>query len=118
MSKELGNKLHQLRSSTGFTQQEIAKQLRVDRSTYSNYERAITEPDVNTLVKLAKIFGVDANELLAGGDDFSKVAEPAGVPVYSLSKDEKSIIIRYRMLNNDEKKAVSEYIDGFQADNK
>ena len=113
MSKELGLKLHQLRSNQGFTQQEIATQLKVDRSTYSNYERAITEPDVKTLVKLAKIFGVDPNELLAEGEDFSKVAESAGLPVYSLSKDEKAIIIRYRQLNKTQQKAAMEFMESF-----
>ncbi|MBQ7386403.1 MAG: helix-turn-helix transcriptional regulator [Ruminococcus sp.] len=118
MSKELGNKLHQLRTSMDFTQQQIADQIRVDRSTYSNYERAVTEPDVKTIILLAKIFGVDPNELLAGSEDFSKVAEPASIPVYSLSKDEKSIIIRYRLLDKKQQKAISEYIDGYLSDNK
>lgn len=113
MSKELGNKLYQLRSASGFTQQQIAKQLNVDRSTYSNYERAITEPDVNTLIKLAKIFGVDVNALLASGEDFKRVADPAAVPVYSLSKEEKYLIIRYRMLSSAEKEAAAEFIDKF-----
>ncbi len=118
MSKELGNKLHQLRCSMGFTQQDIADQINVDRSTYSNYERAVTEPDVKTLVMLAKILGVDANELLASGEDFSRVAEPESIPVYSLSKDEKSIIIRYRQLNRAQQKATSDFIDELLPDNK
>lgn len=113
MSKELGNKLKVLRNNIGFTQKQIAEQLNVDRSTYSNYERAVTEPDVKTLIKLAKVFGVEVGELLSSGERLSKVAEPTGMYVYNLSKEEKSFIIRYRLLNEEQRGKTSNFIDKF-----
>lgn len=113
MSKELGKKLKELRSAMGYTQNQIAKQLNVDRSTYSNYERAVTEPDIKTLITLKRVFGVDANELLSDGDKITKVAESKGIPMYTLTRQEQDFIIRLRLLNDDQKKAAFDFINGF-----
>lgn len=113
MSRDLGNKLSYLRSQVGYTQSQIAKQLNVDRSTYSNYERAVTEPDVKTLITLAKIFGVDANELLSSERKITRVAESGAIPIYTLTKEEKNFIIRIRRLNDEQKKKTADFIDSF-----
>ncbi|MBR3988489.1 MAG: helix-turn-helix domain-containing protein [Clostridia bacterium] len=113
MSKEFGHKIYQLRSAAGFTQQQIADEINVDRSTYSNYERAITEPDLKTLKKLADIFRVDVNTLLSDNEDFSRVADKAGEPSYNLAKDEKTFLIRYRLLNSEQKKACFDFMGEF-----
>ena len=113
MSKEFGNKIYQLRSEAGFTQQQIADEINVDRSTYSNYERAITEPDLKTLKKLADIFRVDVNTLLSDDEGVSRVADKAGEPSYNLAKDEKTLLIRYRLLNYEQKKACFDFMGEF-----
>ncbi len=113
MSREFGQKIYQLRNAAGFVQQDIADAINVDRSTYSNYERAITEPDLNTLKKIAHIFDVDVNTLLADDEDFSKVAERTREPVYNLAKDEKTFLIRYRLLNKEQKKACFDFMGEF-----
>lgn len=115
MSKELGRKLKFMRSRVGFTQNQIAEQLNVDRSTYSNYERAVTEPDVKTLIKLAKIFGIDANELLSDVGEVPRVAD-IGIPIYSLKKEEKDFVIRLRLLNKEQKKKIFDIMEDFLAD--
>lgn len=112
MSKELGRKLKLLRSGMGFTQSQIAVQISVDRSTYSNYERAITEPEIKTLIMLAHIFGVDVDYLLSDEVKNTKVADSASTPIYSLKKDEQDFLIRLRLLNNKEKESVMGFING------
>ncbi|MDO4419899.1 MAG: helix-turn-helix transcriptional regulator [Ruminococcus sp.] len=116
MSKQLGNKLSFLRSRNGFTQNQIAEQINVDRSTYSNYERAVTEPDVKTIKKLAKIFGVDVNELLSYADEKPRVADGGGMAVYSLTKEEKEFLVCFRMLNGDEKQDIHSRMKKFIKD--
>lgn len=118
MSKELGRKLKFLRSRIGFTQSQISDQINVDRSTYSNYERAVTEPDVETLIKLAKIFGVDANELLSGDETVPRVADAGTTPIYSLTKEEKEFIVRFRLLNGEQKQEIFESMEGFSSSEK
>lgn len=118
MSKELGIKLKYMRSRMNFTQQQIADQLNVDRSTYSNYERAVTEPDIKTLLKLARIFDVDANELLSDTKAVARVADSGGMPVYSLTKEERSFVVTLRVLTPEQKKAVFDYMNGLKKEDK
>lgn len=118
MSKELGIKLKYMRSRMNFTQQQIADQLNVDRSTYSNYERAVTEPDIKTLLKLARIFDVDVNELLSDTKAVARVADSGGMPVYSLTKEERSFVVTLRVLTPEQKKAVFDYMNGLKKEDK
>lgn len=53
-----GEKLKLLRLAAEFTQQNIADALAVNRATYAYYELGKTMPDIPTVGKLAKIFGV------------------------------------------------------------
>jgi len=112
MSKELGEKLKFLRNKTGFTQEDIGKHLSVDRSTYSNYERAVTEPDIETLKKLAKIFAVDFNYLLSS-ERVHKVADINGIATDDLAKLEKTLIVRFRLLSDEQKKKALDFMGDF-----
>lgn len=112
MSKELGEKLKTLRSKNGFTQQHIASQLNVDRSTYSNYERAVTEPDIKTLLLLAKVFNIEVGQLLSDEKKF-RVADNGGLPTCNLEKDEKAYLLRFRCLNAEQRKMTLDFMEQF-----
>ncbi len=56
--------LKKLRLKCGFTQEKVASSLGIDRSTYSYYESGKIKPDVGTLLRLSKIYGVDYTEIL------------------------------------------------------
>ncbi len=60
----LSDKLKNLRQQKGITQEEAAKQLNVVRQTLSKWEKGTSIPDANTLMKIAKLYGVGINELL------------------------------------------------------
>jgi transcriptional regulator with XRE-family HTH domain len=47
------NRLKELRINKKLTQCEISKLLNIAQNTYSQYERGIREPDINTLIKIA-----------------------------------------------------------------
>ncbi|MBE6793564.1 MAG: helix-turn-helix transcriptional regulator [Ruminococcaceae bacterium] len=118
MAKELGEKLKQLRELSGFTQENIGKLLSVDRSTYSNYERSVTEPDVSTLKKLAKVFSVDLNFLLSSNDVPVKVSDIKGVKTYNMNPDEKKCIAAFRLLSEEQQAKTIEYMHSFIKGNK
>lgn len=59
-------RLRELRKKKGLTQEEASKRLDIARTTYSGYERGTSEPDFNTLTKLANFYDVDLNWLLDG----------------------------------------------------
>lgn len=52
------------RKLAGYTQQKAADALDVSRVTYARYETGVYEPDGNTIVKIAKLFGVTTDYLL------------------------------------------------------
>jgi transcriptional regulator with XRE-family HTH domain len=57
-------KLVAARKDTGFTQKEIARELNIPRSTLANYETGRTQPDLETLAKLADFYEVSIDWLL------------------------------------------------------
>ncbi len=54
------------RHENGLTQQQVADRLKIERSTYTYYETGKTKPDINTLIKIAKVFNVNYTKLLEG----------------------------------------------------
>ena len=56
--------LKELRKKKGFSQQELAIRLNVVRQTISKWEKGLSVPDADTLIKMAEIFEVSVNELL------------------------------------------------------
>lgn len=57
-------RLCQLREDRGITQRKLGEVLHVNDSTISRYEAGIDEPAYDTLVMIARYFGVDPNYLL------------------------------------------------------
>lgn len=53
-----------LRRKNKFSQQELAIQLNVARTTMGDYERGHTEPNIDMLVKISKLFDVKVDSLL------------------------------------------------------
>lgn len=52
------------RKEKGMTQSDVAKEMGVTDKAVSKWERDLSCPDVNSLAKLAEIFGIPVEELL------------------------------------------------------
>ncbi len=107
--------LKKLRENCGYTQQQIAEALNIDRSTYAYYESGKTTPDINTIIKLSKIFNVPYTEIFENEenctissvsdvqseeDEFSsQFGRKQNTHIYELSKKEQQIIIGFRLLS-------------------
>lgn len=66
MSRVFGIRLYSLRTNkTNYTQTQMAKLLRLERSTYTKYESGITEPSLQTLRNIKKILSITYDELLS-----------------------------------------------------
>ena len=50
------------------TQEEVASIISVTRQTVSSYESGRTQPDLETLKRLAEIYQADLNDVLYGGN--------------------------------------------------
>ena len=99
----ISSALKKFREGSGYTQQQMADALGIDRSTYAYYETGKTSPSIKTLLKIKDILNVSIEELLesehtqhrffdisSSRDDFDKI--------YELSKKEKSLVSIYRSL--------------------
>lgn len=53
-----------LRKQKGFSQEELATRLHVVRQTISKWEKNLSVPDADTLIRLAEILEVSVSELL------------------------------------------------------
>lgn len=71
----LGEKLKLYREKNNMTQKEVAEILDVEPGTISKYELGLTEPNIESIKKLAEIFNVTIDELLKDEEkfDFSKI---------------------------------------------
>lgn len=75
----LSENLKTLRKAKGLSQEELAIRLCVVRQTVSKWEKGLSVPDAELLVKLAEIFEVPVSQLLGipidPGDSSNAVAE-------------------------------------------
>lgn len=68
MFKEvLGSRLKDARTFAGLTQKEVANILKLKQPTIASYESGRTEPDIETLGKLAQLYDVSVDYLIGLG---------------------------------------------------
>jgi len=60
----IGNQLREIRKERKMTQKQLAGMLNLAKSTISQYENNINEPDLKTLMRLADLFEVSTDYLL------------------------------------------------------
>lgn len=81
------NVFKSLRTSGGYTQQEIADKLNISRSTIGMYETGAREPDYDTLELIADFFNVDIDYLLGRTDKTTTLPES----IYYLNDDAREL---------------------------
>ena len=74
---EFHDKLQQLRKQAGLTQEELAQQLFVSRTAISKWESGRGLPNIDSLMAIAKFFGITVDQLLSGEQVLSIAREDA-----------------------------------------
>ena len=59
MKEVISANLKALRSATGYTMEQVARMIGVERSAYANYESGMREMPLRLLEKAADLFGVE-----------------------------------------------------------
>ena len=101
--------LKELRESNCITQEQLARQIDVSRSTIAGYESKNREPDFDKLLALSRLFHVSVDYLLTGQQnlEFSRLTTP--------QPDEhiidRKVIKIYKSLGFEEKKDVLKYVE-------
>lgn len=65
---KLAERLRELRTQRSWRQREVAEKVFVERTSYVNYETGRTRPELDTLVRLARLFEVTVDYLLGESD--------------------------------------------------
>ena len=66
----LHDNIKRLRQQKGMTQELLAEKLHIVRQTVSKWEKGLSVPDSEMLVRLAEVFEVSVSELLGETSDF------------------------------------------------
>jgi transcriptional regulator with XRE-family HTH domain len=107
-----GDRLRKLRKQQDLTQEQVAKNLNIVRSTYAYYETGKTCPDFNTVVRLARLFNVTTDYLLNAGpinptfndttaNAYTTSAKKALGTEWTLRESEQKLLIAFRYLDKD-----------------
>ena len=105
VNQSFGKNLAKYRKLCGFTQQDIADILNLNRTTYTKYETGVSEPSFEILKKIVAIYGVDVNAIL-GQENFEKNLHDFVMPMYNLTYSERELVGIYRMLSDEEKQEL------------
>lgn len=62
----INKNLRALRTAKGMTQEDAANQMGLTRQAISSYESGRTQPDLETLMRLAEVYGTDLDAVLYG----------------------------------------------------
>lgn len=88
-----GENLKTLRKQKGFSQEELATRLHVVRQTISKWEKNLSVPDADTLIRLAEILEVSVSELLGEKIENENTASDVAV---QLSRINEQLAIKNR----------------------
>lgn len=95
MKDELYKPLKEARKKLGLTQGEVAEMVDTTTSTLGNYERGYSEPDLETYIRLCKIYGLDFYSLIESAYGIS-----------GFTPEEVTLVKKYRVLGKREKGIV------------
>ena len=116
----LGELLKRYRTNCLLTQQQVADDLNINRTTYTYYETGKTEPSIETLHKLVQIFNITYEDILPDVEENyvkdSFISSRANQAIYNLSKDEQQILIARRALSPEKQKQLDEFISNLGND--
>ena len=62
--ESIGNRIAKYRKEKALTQEALAEKMGVTDKAVSKWERDLSYPDINSIPKLAEIFGVSVDELM------------------------------------------------------
>lgn len=107
-------RIKELRLSKNLSQKELAEILGCNQTAVGKYERGQLEPNITTLNQLADFFGCSIDYLVGREDDFGNVSISSSPS--DLSKDEKTLLERFRKLGPFERESILVQIDALSSE--
>ncbi len=92
-----------LRKEKGISQKSLGEEIGVSQQSINKYENYNIEPDISTLIHLAKFFNTSV-DYLVGNTDIRPMAEAA--MSFKPTQDEIDVINEYRKMSDDEQASI------------
>lgn len=110
--------LKMIRIQNKLTQQQVADALGITRSAYCSYEIGRRSPDLDSLIKLSEFYRLNFAEflnelnccLLTDANNFD--ASEKKWYLSELSKEERDLVVRLRLMTDNEKAGVYSLAEG------
>lgn len=102
--KGLGERLKKARMNKGYTQTQAGDKIGISYGTLSGYERDYRNPDNETLIKMAELYGVEVTWLL--GLEEKNHPDQDGKLKYVLDTEDPKVKIMFDQLKDHEKEIV------------
>ena len=93
----LGERIKAYRESKKMTHKDIAEILEVEPGTISKYESGMIEPNIESIKRLAKTFGITIDELLKNEDEKFDIAK---IDILECLKEQKEMGLKGNLYHN------------------
>ena len=118
----IGERLKSLREKHRLTQNDVAFQLSMDRTSISKYEHGILEPPIAVSRKFAKMYNISLDYLIGNDSTVVEFNDDGSdgddvLPFANLTKNEKMLILKMRLMSNEEKAEIESFIENKQRRN-
>jgi len=113
----LGERLKKLRVRHGLTQDDVAFQLSMDRTSISKYEHGVLEPPISVSRKFAKMYNIGLDYLIGNElnlivlNDGDSTGDDDVLPFANLTKEEKMLILKMRLMTKEQKEEIENLIN-------
>lgn len=105
-----GERLIELRNKLGFSQEQMADELGVKRSTYAKWEKDTNQP-TRKLKDIAAYFHVTTDYLLGNTDIPNEPPASAAAGVQTLTPQDQELLRKYHILTPNSRAAVDAVLD-------
>ena len=102
--------LKELRNKKGISQQQLADVIGTSQQSINKYENHSIEPDIDTLILMAKFFNTSVDYLI-GNTRINRIIE--NVKPNDLNQDETELIENYRKLDKNRKQSIHIIINNY-----
>ena len=88
---------------------ELGQRLNIERPSYSNYECGKRTPPLDLIIRLCNFYQVSLDDLLCNPKFSPCAATMEGIPPSS-GEDEEALLHYYRLLPDDSKREILQYL--------
>ncbi len=88
-NSQLSERLRQLRKNAGLSQEQLAETLHISRQAVSKWESGVSNPDIQNIVQLGKLYGISTDSILLGessAPEAAPIMPPASVTAPSTER--------------------------------